>query len=177
MTNRSACRGSFLALPLWLVLLTGCVERTMIITTEPFGAVVYDERNVPLSASPADKSFVYYGKYRFTIVKDGYETLIAEEDVKAPWYEWLFIDFISENLVPWTIRDVHRFNYVLKPVQIFPTEMVLQQGTPLRTRGLALGEPLPPEFQRPNPPPEGPPGIVTNPGPPLVPPPSTQIGN
>jgi hypothetical protein len=164
-----------LALPLGMALLSGCVERTMIITTEPFGAVVYDERNVPLSASPADKSFVYYGKYRFTIVKDGYETLIAEEDVPAPWYEWLGIDFISENLIPWTIRDVHRFNYTLKPAQIFPTQLVLEQGTPLRARGLALGEPLPPEFQpKTPPPPEGPPGIITNPGAPLVSPPATQ---
>src|SRR5438067_976049 len=98
MSYRSARSGALLVLPLLLMLVSGCVERAMVITTEPFGALVYDERQQPLSGSPADKSFVYYGRYRFTIVKDGYQTLVVEENVQPPWYEWMFLDFISENV-------------------------------------------------------------------------------
>jgi hypothetical protein len=171
MTNRSAVRAGILAGPFLVALLSGCVERAMIITTEPFGAVVYDERGIPLSGSPADKSFVYYGKYRFTLVKDGYQTLVVEEDIKPPWYEWLFIDFVSENLIPWTIRDIHRFHYQLKEMQMIPLEDVLHQGEPLRAKGKTIGEPAPPEIPRGHPavPPE-PPGILSNPGQPLLPP-------
>jgi hypothetical protein len=169
-----SARWCVLAVPLLLALLSGCVERTMVITSEPFGAIVFDERNVPLSATPADKSFTYYGKYRFTLVKDGYETLIVEESVIAPWYEWGPLEFISENLIPWTVRDVHRFHYKLQPVRIIPTRQVLEQGMPLRDKSKTIGEPLPPS---PLPPRSGQPapaveqpGIVSNPGQSVVPP-------
>jgi hypothetical protein len=147
MARRSVRWSGFLALPLFLALLTGCVERRMVITTEPFGALVYDERNVPLSASPADRPFTYYGKYRFKIVKDGYETLVVEEDVRPPWYEWIGLDFVSETLIPWTLRDVRRFHYQLKNAVVVPPEEVLKQGTPLRERGLITGEPAPPSLR------------------------------
>src|SRR5262249_10209746 len=52
-------------------LLTGCVERRFVITTEPPGAIVYDERGMPTGAAPTDRTFVYYGDYQFTLVKDG----------------------------------------------------------------------------------------------------------
>jgi hypothetical protein len=143
MTHRLVRCCGLLACPLFLALAAGCVERRMVITTEPFGAIVYDERNVPLSASPADKPFTYYGKYQFKIVKDGYETLVKEENVQPPWYEWIGLDFISETLVPWNIRDVRRFHYKLQPVVVVPPDQVLEQGKLLRARGLTTGEPLP----------------------------------
>src|SRR4029079_18007215 len=48
-------------------LLTGCVDRKYIITTNPPGAVVY-VNNVQLGASPVDNHFVYYGDYEFLLV-------------------------------------------------------------------------------------------------------------
>ena len=158
MAHRSVRWSGFLALPLFLALMTGCVERRMVITTEPFGALVYDERNVPISASPADRPFTYYGKYRFKIVKDGYETLVVEEDVRPPWYEWIGLDFVSETLIPWTLRDVRRFHYQLKNSVVVPPEEVLKQGTPLRERGLVTGEPAPPSLR-----PEKTPDVIPGP--------------
>ena len=143
MTHRLVRCWGLWALPLLLALATGCVERRMVITTEPYGAIVYDESYVPLSASPADKPFTYYGKYRFKIVKDGYETLVVEENVQPPWYELIGLDFISETLVPWNLRDVRRFHYKLQPIAVVPPDQVLEQGTLLRARGLQTGEPLP----------------------------------
>jgi hypothetical protein len=169
MTCRSAHRASLLLVP--LVLMTGCVERAMVITSEPGGAVVYDERNVPLSGTAADKSFVYYGRYRFTLVKDGYETLVVEENVQPPWYEWMPLDFISENLIPWTIRDIRRFHYRLQPAHVFPAGEVLQQAETLRAKGQTVGEPLPPQAVG-QPAPTQPPGILSNPGPSVLPPPA-----
>ena len=140
---------SFVALT--TCLLMGCVERRFVITTTAPGlppekdlsSTIIDEKGIVLSASPADKPFVYYGKYRFTAVKDGYQTTIHDEDVKPPWYEYFPLDFISENVIPWTIRDVRRVQIVLQPVPIIPPEIVLQQGQVLRQRGQAIGVPLP----------------------------------
>jgi hypothetical protein len=135
-------------------LLTGCVERRFIVTTEmpgsppgalDAGAVVYDEKGIPIGASPVDRQFTYYGKYRFTLVKDGCETLIVEEKVRPPFYEWFGLDFIAENLIPFTIRDVRRFHYVLQFAKVDPPEAVLQRAQELREKGRGIGSPLPAE--------------------------------
>ena len=141
MVHRSRRIGWLVAAALGLAALPGCVERRMVIMTEPYGAVVYDERDQPLGAAPVDRAFTYYGKYRFRLVKDGYETLIVEEDVRPPWYEVFPLDFISENLIPWTLRDVRYFRYQLQPAQVVPPEVVRDQAQRLRDRGQTIGTP------------------------------------
>src|SRR3954470_21547928 len=95
--------------------LSGCVERRMVIISDPYGAIVYDEKNHSIGAAPVDHPFTYYGTYRFRLVKDSYETLVIEEKIRAPWYEWPGLDFISENLIPFTIRDVRYIRPTLQP--------------------------------------------------------------
>ena len=135
-------RGPLLALTI-LIAACGCVERRMILATAPSGAIVYDEKNQPIGAGPVDKPFTYYGKYQFRIAMDGYETLVVEQRVRSPWYELPGFDFISENVIPWTIRDVRRFTYVLQPAQIRPPEQLLLEAQLLRDYGKTVGEPLP----------------------------------
>jgi len=140
---------AFLALAL-PVLLSGCVDRRYVIQSDPPGALVY-RNGVPIGSTPVDDHFIYYGKYDFTLVKDGYETLHVQQEIPAPWYEWPGIDFISENLIPCTIRDVRRFNYKLNPVQHIRTDEILSRAEELRQRGRSIGAPPPP----PPPPPPG----------------------
>jgi hypothetical protein len=121
--------------------LGGCVERRYVITTDQQpGAIAY-ENGKPLGATPADNSFVYYGKYHFTLVANGYQTLQVDECIPTPWYEYPGLDFISENLVPWTIRDVHHFNYTLQPVPVANVTEDLQKAEGLRGRGRAVQPP------------------------------------
>ncbi|MBM3992653.1 MAG: hypothetical protein FJ303_00625 [Planctomycetes bacterium] len=137
----------------WLVCLgaavssTGCVERKMIINTEPYpggvSAMVYDENNRPIGATPVVKPFEYYGTYRFRVVKDGYEPLVVERQVKVPWYETPGLDFIAENLIPWTIRDVRYFTFALQPLQVRSPEQLLLEGQLLRDYGRSIGAPAP----------------------------------
>jgi hypothetical protein len=121
---------------------TGCVERRYLITTDQPGAIVY-ENGRPIGATPVDRSFVYYGKYRFTIVKDGCQMLVVDERLKAPWFEYPLVDFLSENLLPFTIRDIRRLHYTLQPTPIVPPDAVLSAGQQLRARGQNIGVPLP----------------------------------
>ena len=132
MRQRFAC--------IWVVLAlaSGCVERRFVINTDVPGAVVYDEKGLPIGATPVDREFTYYGKYRFTLVKDGYQTQVVETKVRAPWFEIVPLDFISENLLPWTVRDVRRLDYVLQPAQVIPPESVLREANELRARGQTL---------------------------------------
>src|SRR5262245_38010859 len=62
--RRCAC---LLALVLAAGLAGGCVERKYTVYTDPPNALVL-VNNTPLGASPADGSFVYYGKYNFTLM-------------------------------------------------------------------------------------------------------------
>ena len=55
------------------------------------------------------------GVGQFMIFADGYETLQVEQKIPAPWYEWVGMDFVTENLVPWTIRDRRVFQFHLEP--------------------------------------------------------------
>ena len=45
--------------------------------------IVYDEKGLPMGAAPTDCAFVYYGGYQFTLVRDGYETLVVREKTSA----------------------------------------------------------------------------------------------
>ena len=88
-------------------LCTGCVEQRYVITSDPPGAAVYRNGNL-IGYTPVDDTFVYYGKYHFTLVKDGYETLQVDQDIAGPVYEYPGLDFVSEVLYPFNLRDVHR---------------------------------------------------------------------
>ncbi len=131
--------------------LAGCVERRFVVITDPPGAIVYDEKHRPLGMAPADRQFTYYGKYKFTLIQDGYQTQVVEEHINAPWYEYFPLEFISENLIPWTIRDRREFTYKMVPAPIIDPQSVLDKGTELRGRGQAEGEKLAPEVAPPRP--------------------------
>src|SRR5262249_26555919 len=131
--------GSLLLLAAFGLCSAGCVERRFVITTEPFGAVVYNEKDVPMGLAPADQQFTYYGTYRFKLVKDGCETKIVEEKVRAPWYEWPLLDFVSENIVPWTIRDVRRFHYQLEKTATVPEGKLRLDADQVRQRSFGIG--------------------------------------
>lgn len=133
-------------------LAAGCVDRRYVVTTDPPGAVVL--RNYqPIGAAPADDHFVYYGNYHFTLIKDGYTTMQVDQEVATPWYEYFPLDFISENLIPWRIEDVRRFNYRLEPLQTPPTDELLGRAQALRDRGQSVAAPAPAPAA---PPPNGP---------------------
>ena len=122
----------------------GCVERKYTVYTDPPNSLVL-VNNVPLGPSPADGSFVYYGKYNFTLMAPGYETLHAQEDVTAPWYEWWPLDFFFENLWPFELEDVRTFRYHMVPTQIPNTEDVLRRSGVVREQGRAVRQaPTPP---------------------------------
>ena len=121
---------------------SGCVERRFVVISDPPGAIVYNEREAPIGAAPADQEFTWYGTYQFKLVKDGYQTKVVQENVKAPWYEWPILDFVSENVVPWTIRDIRRLHYKLEPLESLSPEKVRGDGEALRQRGATVGPEL-----------------------------------
>ncbi|MBN2447552.1 MAG: PEGA domain-containing protein [Phycisphaerae bacterium] len=114
-TNRPA---RCLALVLTLVLLSGCVERTVRFDTRPSGAViVVNDEELP-DVTPAKTSFLWYGDYDIIVRKPGYKTLKTHVRLERPWYEYPPIDIIAECFVLGTIRDEH----VVAPFELEPAE-------------------------------------------------------
>jgi hypothetical protein len=149
-------------------LTTGCVERHIVVTSDPPGAYVY-RNGMPLGPTPVDDYIIYYGTYQYTLVKDGCETLQAEQPIRPPWYQIPPLDFISENLVPFKIKDERRFPFEMKPLVKDRPDQVLQRAQELRSRGQSIGQPptpAPPATPGPAVPPPAPPAppTVTGPG-------------
>ncbi len=118
----------------------GCVTRSYTITTDPPGAVVY-RNHVPIGQSPAEENFLYYGNYHFTIVMEGYETLQVDQLIDSPWYEYPVIDFFSENVWPFKVRDARAYHFQLQPLRQVPQDEVLNRARNLRGRGQTIGAP------------------------------------
>ena len=140
----------------------GCVEQRYVVCSDPPGAAVYRNGNL-IGYTPVDDTFVYYGKYHFTLVKDGYETLQVDQDIPAPYYEIPGVDFVSEVLYPFNLRDVHRFSYQLREAVPAGKADILNRGEQLRSQGKGLLQ----QQAAPAPTPAAPPGPLPPLGPPM----------
>ena len=114
-----------------VILLSGCVRRRMTVRTNPPGALVYvDDQEI--GTTPVSTDFTYYGTRKIQLVKDGFETMTVKQSFLAPWYEYPIVDFFSENLWPFELRDEHLLNFQMQPQQILPTERLMERAENLR---------------------------------------------
>ncbi len=114
-----------------LLLLTGCVERTIHITSEPPGALVYlnDEE---IGRTPCEVRFLHYGTYDLRMTLDGYEPYSGPAQASPPPYDMLGPDLVAE-LLPVTLTSDIRWHIDLHPVNDDP-EALLDRGRQLRAR-------------------------------------------
>lgn len=133
----------------------GCVERRLMVRTNPPGALLYVD-DYEVGITPCATSFIYYGTRKIRLVKDGYETLVVEQPIPAPWYEYFPADFVSENLVPGYIHDRRVVTYDLRPAVMVPNEVLSGRADALRAavkaeqaaqgivpRSMLRGQPVP----------------------------------
>lgn len=153
--------------------LSGCVQRRMLIRSEPSGALVYIDDH-EIGTTPVAANFTYYGKRKIRLVKDGCETLTVMQDIPTPWYEYVPLDFVSENLVPGKIMDRRTLDYRLQTQIVVPTDQLLARGEDLRrgTHGSATVPIVPPSNPLPQPQPAVPNGYNSGPGTQLLTPPT-----
>ena len=92
-------------------LLSGCVRRTLNVTSDPPGALVY-MNDQEVGRTPLQKDFTWYGTYDVAVRKDGYDTLKTKSKVIAPIWQWPPFDLIAE-LLPLRLTDNHNLHYTL----------------------------------------------------------------
>ena len=114
---------------------SGCVRRRLLVNTNPPGALVYVD-NQQIGYTPCAVDFTYYGTREIRLVKPGYETLTVNQPIPTPWYEYPPLDFVSENLVPFKLRDNRSVSYNLMPQLVIPNQELIDRGNQLRQQTL-----------------------------------------
>jgi len=100
-------------------------------------------------------------------------TLTVRQPFPVPWYEIFPLDFVTENLIPWEVRDERVVDLAMQPAASTPPELVVSRAEQVR---LAAGS-LPAAAQPMAPPAAPPQPVIAPPVAPAVPiqlPPPTQ---
>jgi hypothetical protein len=127
----------------------GCVQRRMTIRSSPPGALVYVD-DYQIGTTPVSTDFIYYGTRKIRLVKDGYETLTVRQPFPIPWYEIFPLDFVTENLWPWEIRDERVVDLAMSNTASIPPESVVARAEQARLSAGSLPAPPPvPVIQQP----------------------------
>ena len=97
-------------------LICGCVERKLMINTEPDGALVYlnDEE---IGITPVTIEFSWYGDYRVRIEKQVFETLSTHRNLVGSLHDRFPFDFIADFLWPKRIVDSYEWDFKLTEYQ------------------------------------------------------------
>jgi hypothetical protein len=132
-------RGILLAALLGAVLSqSGCVERLLAIHSDPPGAVVYVDGE-KVGTTPCEIHYVWYGTRLVVLELRGFSLVRKEVVLDAPWWQITPIDFITDVVIPITIRDRTSVSYTLEPAPVSPEEKdaVLERANELRQRSLS----------------------------------------
>ena len=117
---------------------SGCVRRTITITTDPPQARVF-LNDQEIGRSEVSTDFLWYGDYDVVIRKEGYQTLQTNWTIKPPWYQWIPFDFFAEVLWPGWVHDTRAQHYALTPAATPAEGEVIERAETLREE--ALGAP------------------------------------
>ena len=113
--------------------LSGCVERTMYVKSNPAGALVYvngDEKG----RTPYIEHFDFYGTMEFRLEKEGYEPRRELIKVKPPLYERFPLDFFFEVMIPFKITDRRTFSFDLEKTQGADPDKLLERARELKEK-------------------------------------------
>ncbi len=116
-------------------LFSGCVRRTLTVNTVPDGAMVM-LNDQPVGTSPVTVDFTWYGDYSIIARKEGFEAANTHKRIDTPWYELPGIDFVSENMMPFTIYSKHEVSLALEPRKPVDAQTLLKDATEFRERTL-----------------------------------------
>ena len=116
------------------LILGGCVERTLLIQSEPAGARAFvNGRSV--GTTPVEVPFTWYGKHEIVLEQEGYQTHRAVESVDPPWWQYPVVDLVTDLLIPATLTDRRSLTYPLAPTNpVGDPRPIEQNAEPLRRR-------------------------------------------
>jgi len=120
-----------------LLLLTGCVERRIQVTSSPSGARVWIN-DQQVGTTPVETRFTFYGNYDVRVELAGYNAINELRQAKAPLYEYPGPDLIATAL-PYNFKPVVEWHFELTQVEETTNpkgarENLLDRATDLRNQ-------------------------------------------
>jgi hypothetical protein len=112
----------------------GCVKRRYTIRSDPPGALVV-VNNEEIGRTPVSRSFTFYGDREIILMLDGYQTQRVIQPIKAPWYDNMLTEVVTENFLPITLRDEREFTYKMVPSEPPKINDLMARGQDLRAQG------------------------------------------
>jgi len=114
---------------------TGCVERLLAIHSDPPGAAVYLDGE-KVGTTPCEVSYTWYGTRDLILELRGYTLIRKEVVLNPPWWQIIPLDFITDVIIPFTIRDHLAVQYTMEPAPVTREEVdvVLQKADELRKK-------------------------------------------
>lgn len=115
------------------LLVAGCgrVERQMVLSSQPEGALVFIN-GAEAGRTPVTVDFSWYGRYDIVLRMDDYQTLKTTRTVVAPWWQWVPIDLLAE-VAPGRKMDRREYHFTLEPQpQAAPPEELIGRAEQLR---------------------------------------------
>jgi hypothetical protein len=110
----------------------GCVRRRMTVRSNPPGAMVSIDQQ-EIGTTPVSVDYTYYGVRNFVVSKEDHETVSASRTFSPPWYQYPPLDFLTENLWPFELRDERVVEFQLIPRTRVRTEDLVARGEQLRS--------------------------------------------
>jgi hypothetical protein len=110
---------------------SGCVQRRLLIRSEPEGALVTVDKKT-VGHTPVLVPFTYYGTRDIKLEKDGFDTVKVQQRVRAPWYEYPPISFFADNFAFREIRDTRALDFQLPPKTQTNEDQLIKRGSQLR---------------------------------------------
>jgi len=121
----------FILTILFILSLSGCLERQLTINTDPSAALV-ELNDEEIGISPVTVNFNWYGDYNVRISKDGYETLKTHRLLKAPWYDHFPFDFFAQILSSKTQVDKYEWQFTLEPKKEVNPDQLIKDALKLK---------------------------------------------
>src|SRR5580765_4518638 len=103
-----------IALLLGVLTQTGCVERLLTIHSDPPGAGVYLDGE-KVGTTPCEVTYVWYGTRDLILELRGYTLIRQEVVLNPPWWQIIPLDFITDVIIPFTIRDRMAVSFTMEP--------------------------------------------------------------
>lgn len=97
-----------------LALLSGCMERKLVISSDPPGAKVVINQKWE-GVTPFTLPFKHHGTYDIRISKAGYYPMVVKEPIVAGLHQKPFLDFPAEVL-PVRGKDIRKLHYTLEQI-------------------------------------------------------------
>ena len=124
---------------LMCIIVTGCIERTLLIQSDPPGANVCIDGDA-CGTTPATVPFSAYGKREVYLQMPGHFSRKEVIDVNPPVYAWFPLDFVFDVCWPFTIRDEQTFKFTLQPSNLGDTKALETRAHEFTDRAKAMLE-------------------------------------